>query len=193
MGTIQVEIEGAAPLLMHNGRLANPLDKYAVAMKKVTAKRQKTEDDYIEIMRLEFLGGLYHHKDHGVYIPAANIESALFDGGKVKKRGQMIKQGVSVVNDINPLRYDGPRDPDALWSDDVFRDVRRVRLSKTSSMMRCRPIFRAWRLAFALVYFPDVIDPSYIREALDDAGRRIGLGDYHMRFGKFTVTQWREA
>lgn len=193
MDTINVTITGTAPLLLHNGRMANPLDEYAQELKGITSKpgRQKTEDDYIAMMRIEFLGSLYYDKTHGVYIPAENIESCGFDGAKLSRRGQLFKQGVSCLDTHHPLVYEGPRKPEQLWDLKEFRDVRRVRLSKTSSMMRCRPRFDNWSVSFVLNYYPEIIDPDAIRTSFDDAGQRIGLGDYHMRFGKFEVTAWK--
>ena len=35
------------------------MNKFAKAMKAITSKRKKTDEDYIELARLEFFGGLY--------------------------------------------------------------------------------------------------------------------------------------
>lgn len=189
--TIGVTITGDRPLLMHNGQLANPLNPWAKRLKTFTSKRQKTDEDYIEIMRIEFMGGLYYDKKIGAYIPGINLEGCIWEGAKKKKRGTQVREGLTCLEDRVPLKYTGPRDPDAMWDLEEFRDVRGVKLNGKSTMMRCRPVFRDWSLSFGLSYFPDVIDPESIREALDDAGRRIGLGDYHYRFGKFSVTGWQ--
>lgn len=191
MNTIWVEVAGTHPLLMHNGQMANPLNKYAKELKKLTAKRQKTEDDYIAMMRVEFMGSLYYDKAHGVYLPTLNMEGCIRDGGKIKKRGTQVQQSVTCADLYIPLVYSGPRTPEQLWDMEEFRDVRAVKLNGKSTTMRCRPIFREWSAQFTLNFFADVIDPGAIREALDDAGRRIGIGDYHYRFGKFEVTGWK--
>ena len=190
MSTITVEITGDRPLLMHNGQMADPLNPWTKALKKVTSKRQKTDEDHIEIMRIEFMGGLYFDKKIGVYIPGINIEGCIWEGGKIKKRGTQIRQGMTCIEDRVALRYPGPRTAEALWDLDEYRDVRGVKIGGTSTTMRCRPMFREWSLAFTLGYYNDVIDPDGIRQALDDAGRRMGLGDYNQRFGRFSVTQW---
>ena len=54
---------GGSPLVMHNERLADPLDEYVRDIAKLSRKRQKTEADHLEIARLEFLGGLYLNGD----------------------------------------------------------------------------------------------------------------------------------
>ena len=53
-----ITIRGIAPLLMHNGQLANPLNPLAKEMKKVTSVRTKTDEHHLELQRLEFLAGL---------------------------------------------------------------------------------------------------------------------------------------
>ena len=41
--TLTYKITGDAPLIMHNGDLANPLSKAAKALKQVTGKKKKTD------------------------------------------------------------------------------------------------------------------------------------------------------
>lgn len=191
MNTITATITGTAPLLMHNGQMANPLNKYAQELKKLTSKRQKTEDDYIAMMRIEFLGGLYFDKNVGVHLPAINVEGCIRDGGKVKKRGKQIQQGVTCLEMHVPLIYSGPRTPEQLWDIEDFRDVRAVKIGGTSTTMRCRPVFREWSATFTLQYYPDIIDPDSIKQAIQDAGQRVGLCDYTPRFGRFELTNWK--
>ena len=53
MATIKLKLTGINRMLMHNGRLANPLNPYSKAKSKLTAKRKKTEEDLIQIMSVE--------------------------------------------------------------------------------------------------------------------------------------------
>ena len=53
--TLRFRITGAAPLLMHNGRLADPLDEHARAMARVADKRPKTEADHLRLAELELI------------------------------------------------------------------------------------------------------------------------------------------
>ena len=71
----RITITGTAPLLMHNGRLANPLDPSTQALKSLTSKRKKTDDDLFDIARAEFLGGLYIDPDVGPYVPGENVST----------------------------------------------------------------------------------------------------------------------
>lgn len=181
-----VTFQGTAPLLMHNSRLANPLDPAAKALKKVTGKRNKTDEDHAEMARLEFLGGLYIDPDIGPFIPGENIWRCLWDAAKKYKMGVKVKEGVFVTTDINPLSYTGPREATKLWADENFRHMASVKVG-TSRTMRCRPHFQEWRVAADGVLDPSLLEPSDLESIAETAGSLIGLGDWRPRFGRFVA------
>lgn len=61
-------------------------------------------------------------------------------------------------------------------------------------MMAFRPRFNRWSLAFTIEYDPTIFDAAVVRDLVDYAGTRIGLGDFRPArkgpFGKFKVTRW---
>ena len=57
MNTLQLTIKGVSPLLLHNGQTANPLNKYARQLKAVSGKRNKTDEDFEAMAKIEFLAG----------------------------------------------------------------------------------------------------------------------------------------
>lgn len=181
-----ITITGTAPLLMHNSRLANPLDPAAKALKKVTSKRTKTDEDHEELARLEHAGSLYFDADAGPYIPADNIWRALYDAAKKSKRGPKVKEGVFISTDINPLAYRGPRTIEGLWKDENFRHLASAKVSQ-QRVMRTRPIFREWRVDAEGVIDPAVIDLADLVSIAETAGHLVGMGDWRPRFGRFTA------
>lgn len=183
----RITITGTAPLLMHNSRLANPLDPASKAMKKFTSKRTKTDEDHEEIARLEHIGSLYFDTDAGPYVPADNIWRCLFDAAKKTKRGPKVKEGVFIATDINPLAYKGPRTIEGLWADENFRHLASAKVT-TQRVMRCRPIFREWSCEADGVIDTDIIDFKELQDIVETAGDRIGLGDWRPRYGRFTAT-----
>lgn len=183
---IRITLTGTAELLMHNARLANPLDPAAKAMKAVSSKRVKTDDDYEELARLEHLGGLYLDPDIGPYIPGQNIERTLVDAGKVTKSGIKVTRGVFISTNVNPLSYAGPRDVEGLWADENFRHVASVKVQQ-NRVMRCRPMFRQWRVSADGTLDTAVLSLDEFRSIADTAGSMIGLGDYRPRYGRFTA------
>lgn len=181
-----ITLTGTAPLLMHNSRLSNPLDPATKALKKVTGKRNKTDDDHEQIARLEFAGGLYLDPDVGPYIPGENIARALVDGAKLTKMGVKVTRGVFISTDVNPLAYDGPRDEQKLW-DAGWRHMASVKVG-TNRTMRCRPWFPKWKVQADGVLDPSVLELDDLAAIADNAGSLIGLGDWRPRFGRFTAT-----
>lgn len=182
---LQFRIRGIAPLIMHNGQLADPLNEWAKALKKVSGKRDKTEDDHLEMSRIEFYGGLYVNAEQRPVIPGPNIESLLVDGSKVRKLGKKFKAAIISDGDW-PLEYDGPKTADELWADKRFVDRRGAPVGG-GRIQRTRPIFRQWGLRFSVSYLPSVLNPEQVKEALQAAGQLVGLCDYKPRFGRFEV------
>jgi hypothetical protein len=191
---LKLDITGTAPLLMHNARLSNPLDELARAMKKVSAKRSKSEDDYLELARLEFLGGLYNGPV-GPYIPADNIFRCLVDAGRKRKLGVKVTSGVIITTDENPLAYKGPREPDELWRDGNFMLQASAKVGQ-QRIIRTRPKFpvdpknsdNSWRTSAMLYLDTEVLDYDDLTQLVDIAGRLIGLGDWRPRYGRFEGT-----
>lgn len=183
----RITIDGTAELLMHNSRLANPLDPATKALKRVTAKRSKTDEDHEEIARLEHAGSLYLDPDVGPYLPSDNIWRSLYDAAKKHKLGPRIKEGVVFQQAVNPLSYRGPRDPAGLWSDENFRHMASVKVG-TARTMRCRPMFRQWRTEAEGILDPNILDLQDLANIAETAGAVVGLGDWRPRYGRYTAT-----
>lgn len=182
----RITITGTAPMLMHNGRLADPLDPATRALKALTAKRKKTDDDLIDIARAEFLGGLYIDPDVGPYVPGENIERAILDAAKLTKNGMNVKRGLFIETDVNPIAYHGPRTAEALWEDENFRLIRTVR-NQQNRVSRCRPMFTDWRTSAEGTLDESVLDFRTLSAIVESAGLYIGLGDWRPRYGRFTA------
>lgn len=181
-----ITLTGTADLLMHNARLADPLDPVAKAMKKISALRKKTEDDHLEMRRLEHLGSLYYDPKAGPYIPAENIERCLVDAAKRSRRGTDLKAGMVITTNVNPLAYPGPRTPDELWADENYRHLKSSKVT-TNRVMRCRPLFRHWSVEADGVLDTGLLAKDDFIGIAETAGNLIGLGDWRPRFGRFTV------
>lgn len=181
-----IDITGTTPLLMHNSRLANPLDPVVKSIKKVTSKTKKTDEDHEEIARLEHAGSLYIDEVVGPYIPGGNIERALLDAARVSRQGKTIERGVFIETNINPIAYKGPRTTDGLWADENFRHMASVKVQRARTM-RCRPVFRDWKTSAEGILDPSIIDFEALSDICTTAGQIIGLGDWRPRFGRFVA------
>jgi hypothetical protein len=196
MKTFNVVLSGPA-LLMHNGQLANPRNIYAKALKEITAKKKKSDEDHEEVSRREFQGGLYHDDELGPYLPGEAIQAMLVEGSRKSKQGREFVS-VTVEEDRVPLEYKGPRDRDALWKDDKFVHSSPVKVGQ-ARVMRTRPLFRNWKLRFSVSIEDDAtVNPSDVERALTEAGRKVGLGDWRPgsprggRMGRFIVEEFAQ-
>lgn len=177
---------GGSALVMHNERLADPLDEYTREIAKVSKKRNKTEADHLEIGRLEFLGGMYTN-GNGPCIPAWNILRCLQDGGRRHKRGADVLRGIYPLAEHADVIYDGERDPDTMWKLGGFALRKTVGIQR-SRTMRTRPIFTDWQAELPVEVDPVVFDLDALRNIWREAGVYAGLGEMRPVYGRFAAT-----
>lgn len=189
---------GGTPLIMHNERLADPLDPITQALAEVTGKRKKTLEDHAEIARREFFGGLYmnppvewpvngNSAGSVVAIPAWNVLRCLQDGAKRNKRGPDVLRGCSPIGEYATFIYDGPTSAVELWQDGGFSLRKSVGVQR-SRTMRTRPIFTDWQVELDIELDLVVADVHTLRVWWKDAGLYSGLGDMRPVYGKFIGT-----
>lgn len=190
MKKITIELQGKKPLLMHNVRLANPLDEYAIKLAAVSKKRGKTLDDHRALSKLEFVGGLYHSQKIGPYVPSKWLLKAIQEGATKEKMGKTMLSAIFIENEEIKLLYSGPSEIEELYEQQYFDQCCvGVNQSKT---VRTRPRFNEWALKFELEYDETLVDPIHVRRALDYAGKVKGIGDYRPRFGTFKLEAFNE-
>lgn len=194
MDTVVVRVSGTAPLLMHNVRLANPLDEYVKAMKLIISKPKKTDADYEELFKLEYAGGLYYTDKGGPYLPSRMIRATMINGGRLLKLGTAIERTLLVKETQAKLLYDGPRDREKLYISGHYTDIRPVSAQGTrggGKTMRCRPFFEQWGTEFTLSVDPTIISLDNLRQCVERAGAHHGFGDGRSEGnGRFEITEW---
>jgi len=185
---IKIHMQGVSPLLCHNGQTADPRNTYAKAMKAVSSKRKKTDADFDELARLEWLAGIYRSADDLV-IPDYVIESAMIAGAKKSKRGPQAKCGLFFTEHAL-LEFDGK--PDAINDETLAGKFESGQFTHTigvrvgmAKVMRTRPIFRNWSCIAMAQYDPDVLNLRDIEEIAADAGKLVGIGDWRPKHGRF--------
>ena len=183
---VTYQITGIAPLIMHNGQTADPLNRFAKEMKRISGKRKKTEADYEAMGRIEFEAGLYMGKN-GPIIPAPNIDSMIVAAAKKHREGPLSKSGVFTKSHM-VLKYDGPRTISELWEDERFRNVSIVRVSM-ARIARTRPYFADWAGDLIVNYEDTVLNQAQLDEWMLTAGNVIGLGDWRPQHGRFEAVR----
>jgi hypothetical protein len=179
---------GGSALVMHNERLADPLNDGTRAIAAISKKRNKTEADHIEIARLEFIWGMYTN-GNGPCLPAWNILRCLQDGARRHKRGLDVPRGVFPLVDHADISYEGDavRDPDKLWQAGEFALRKTVGIQR-SRTMRTRPIFTEWQASLPVEIDPVIFDLDTLQVFWKDAGRYAGLGEMRPIYGRFDGT-----
>jgi hypothetical protein len=182
--TLRYKLSSSAPLIMHNGQTADPLNKWARLIKLISSKAKKTDADYEEMARLEFMAGLYLAED-GPIIPNFVFDGMTLKAAQKSKEGPGAKSSAFCLNHAR-LEYDGPRDPDEMWKKETFRFPRIVKVG-TSRVVRMRPKFDDWSCIAELNVETTLINPGRVDEWMAVAGTQIGLGDWRPQYGRFTV------
>lgn len=183
---ITLQLTGDRPMLMHNGRLANPLDPYTQQLKAITGKRKKTDEDLIQMMRIEARGAAYETTDGLLGLPTENVWRSVYDAAKGFKRGEDIKRALSAPLETEPLLVDGATVAvDVYLSDPAHIDYRPVAIMKRRTM-RARPVVRSWVSVHHFELLDDVIDARDLAPILERAGRLTGVGDWRPTFGTFS-------
>ena len=172
MKKIRVEVQGIAPLLQ------NRFPDEAHPEKESKKKKKNYSDNEEAKIRL--------YQDKGkVCQPASHFEATMikastafkFEGKKTYKepfKGGIFVNPSMIIHKIQKWIID--RQPVV---------INRARI------MRARPRFDKWELAFEIQIIDDRIDPSVVKEVLDYAGLYVGIGDMRPRYGRFKIKSFK--
>ena len=173
--TMKAEITGITPMILHNGRTANPLDPYAKKMKALTSKRNKTDEDIEELLLVQWESALYWNDEIGLYMPSENLYAAFYKAAKKFKLGVKCS-AVSFPEAIGyPIKTTNATNFQAMKGDPNNKFIKTVVVQK-SKTISCRPIFNTWALDFSLEFETTTIDANEIKTILVCMAQRIGLG-----------------
>ena len=184
--TLRYKLTASAPLIQHNGQTADPLNKWAKLLKSISGKRKKTDADYEEMARIEFLAGLYLSAD-GPIIPNTVIDGMTVRAAMKMKEGPVAKSGVFCLDHAR-LGYAGPRQPDELWADERFRFAANVRVGQ-ARVMRMRPKFDEWSAVVSLNIEDTLVNPAQVDRWMTIAGTQVGIGDWRPQYGRFVAAR----
>lgn len=140
----------------------------------------------LKISDLEWESGAYWKDDIGLYIPGENVEATIRNGAKLNKQGKNIERFVSVTDLYIPLDYGEKLTKEQLINNYEYRDTR-IMVVQRSKVVRTRPRFDQWKIQFNLMYDEEKIDLDVVVQALENAGKYVGLCDSRPKYGKFAV------
>ena len=177
---VNVTIEGSADFLFHRW------NNEAVAEKAASAKGSKAKkSDDLETYVYRTEKG--HLAVPGEYLRQSVINAAKFrqDPRSPRKSAMdLYKAGIVSLTNLSSL---GVKD----WD---YVDARRVTIQR-AGITRTRPAMKAgYRVDFQMmINLPEYIDPTALREGIEQAGRLIGIGDFRPTFGRFGIVKFDVA
>ena len=183
---IRVTIEGISPLLM------NRLTEEAEI--KVSGGTSATLRGSRGAPREQAAPKRYADDKGMLYIPGPNIYSALIAAGTFHKAGK--SKITTMKTSLVPAGIQVEELVCALNTKEWEVDSRSVVIPSTGGRIMChRPRVDKWAMTFTLDVDTDMFDPKLVRAIVDDAGKKIGLGDYRPArkgpFGRFVVKEWK--
>lgn len=176
---IHITIQGVTPLLMNRFREEQLTEK---ADKTLTPREQAKLTAYLD-------------DKERLYLPTMNIYSSIIGAGRFHKQGKnkistqrssLIPAGVLMTEEI--AYFMKPTDFEV--------DSRPVVIPATGGkIMKHRARLDEWKLKFMLDVDQKVFTEKELRRIIDDAGSKIGLGDFRPErrgfFGRFVVVEWK--
>jgi len=184
---VSVEIEGVTPLLCNRftdsaAQAATAGTRGSAVGDRGTPREQAEQKLYLS------------HDGETLIIPSMNLFRSIMDAGTFFKAGKskvttqkssMIPACLSIEQIEIPIQHAEPWDVDS----------RAVRIPSTGGrILAHRPCFNDWKLAFDLKLDSSILGIKLLREIVDAAGSRIGLGDFRPAtkgpFGRYSVTLW---
>lgn len=191
MKTIHVKMNGVSPILMNNPRGVNQLDPLVIEKSHYTSlpPKQKNTPEVLQIISdLEWKIGVYWDDAVGLYIPNECIMGTLVGGAKMNRNGSSVLKAVQVVDSIVPLDIGEKQNYQKMLTDSRFRDVRSVVISR-NRVIKTRPRFNTWRIAFDMIYDETIIDLATIALAFENAGKYVGILDNRKNgYGRYTTS-----
>lgn len=189
MSIFKCSIAGVTPLLVHAFTDAAQMNATNGTRIGIVGGDKGTPREQAEAV-------LYTSEKGVPIIPGPNVFRCFIEAGKFFKAGKskvttqkssLIPACVSLFEIEIPIEHDDP------WT----VDTRPIRIPSTGGrILRHRPCFNDWRLTFTLEIDTELMGVKMVRDILDAAGKRVGLGDFRPDckgpFGKFVVVHWQE-
>lgn len=188
MYTVNVSVEGVAPLMQHRFPLPN-FENMSKGGKVKTG-----EKDYTQEWREYF----YTTPEGEIYQPATHFDGAMvkaaanykIQGSRGRTYKDLFKGNVFTSPEFILHGIKIPENLDTDADKCLYLDLRPVVIQR-ARIVRIRPCFKpGWKLDFSIEVLDDQVPANVLNEVLSMAGRTIGIGDFRPRFGRFMVVRF---
>lgn len=179
-GKVNVSIKGLTPLMM------NRLDIEALAGKSRTSGT--VYDPATEALKAAYIAKI--DKKEQLYVPNQWLHSCIINTARAYKFKRVSASSLLAGSiRIEPEQI-------GLGTKEYEIDSRAVNI-QNARVVKSRPKILEWAINFSIIYYRKLIASdklAMIKEILEDAGIRMGIGDYRPQhkgwFGTFTVTKF---
>lgn len=184
---IEIRLEGTTPLICNRFTDAAAMASSGGSRGSSAATERGSSQEVAE-------SKLYRGLQGRPMIPQPNLLRCLVDGGRFHKIGKS-----QVTTNTSSMLYaclDIEAAEIEIEHTQPWRvDTRAVVIPSTKGrILAHRPIFDDWALAFTLSLDTAILGPKLLRQIIDDAGKRVGLGDFRPArkgpYGRFVVKSW---
>ena len=188
MKSVQVEIRGITPLLIHK------FGAEAESSKKTRRIEVQNKDPREEARKVAYIAddGTFYFSAFSIPNAMGNAGSSHKATGTRKSLRYVVPSAVRMDSDtVTIMNGTGP-------AEDFEVDARPVTIPATKGrIMRYRPRFNQWGAKFIVHIDDELLSCDMAHQLLNEAGQSIGIGDFRPEkrgpFGRFRVTQWSEA
>ena len=193
MKNIKCKVVGNNEIRMNNPQSADPLNKYAKAMKEINSihHSKKTDADRQKLEHISIESKLYFNEALGVWFPSTWVMAGL--GGvsfKLCKIGKnVLREGVFMASDKIKLHYDGMKKVkkiDDLVLNPEFKAVEFHKVG-TAKIPKGTPSFNNWSFEINLDFDEEVVTEREMISMIRMMVERKGFGDFRPTYGRGSV------
>ena len=199
---LNIHLKSLSPLIMHSDRLCNPMHPLTKKMKEISKIRDKKDEHYQALARIEFEGAAYFNEELGIYMPSKCLGGCFKAAAKKFKLGRATK-AITIDCPIGtPLIGYEKHTIDSLWNkiskngeqEHVFAETVVVARAR---IIRTRPIFPKWEVKFNLYLNSEILSLAQLKTIIETAGFEFGLCELRPEkasgtYGRFTLEGIKE-
>ena len=192
--TLKYTITGEGAILINNPQTVDRFNVYSKSMALINRKgTRRTDEDYLELRKLEIKAKLYFDDEMGVYIPATWVTAAIqkisHKQAKIAKadiRGSVFSAEVSNKIKLNYRDMKLVKTMDDVVGNPNFHKLLLLKQGQVK-IAKNFPIFHDWSFSGELEFDDTTVDGSTLEGLLKYASRYGGFGDFRPTFGRATA------
>jgi len=190
MKNLKCTIVGNNEIRINNPQSADPLNRYAKAMKEINSihHSKKTDADREKLESISMESKLYFNNDLGIWIPStwvmAGIGGVSFSLSNIGKK--VIREGVFMNQDRIKLNYTGMDKVKKIEDIVLNPEYKIVEFHKvgTAKIPKGTPKFDNWSFDIDLDFDEEVVTESQMKAIIKMMVTRKGFGDFRPTYGR---------